>query len=416
MSFFYLLILSLLSIFTCCNPTENNYWLRGEFLHWRLKPDKLSVPIITSGSLLDELPGALGQQNTGVVLGCQQLYVPKQHGVRITAGSWVNCKNTLGLEAIYIRLTPGHYNRSISTTGERDSANLAVPIFDPTGSWGLNGIPGETIALFTGPLFGMPGFQAQFDFNLTQKLQGFEFNLLESAFCSHHIECQFITGMRWLQLRENLTFTGNTHTAKGSPIPTSFYNFQDRFNTTNNFYGAQIGLQAQYTLNSCALEAIVKCNLGAVKQQIAISGTSQTTDGNLFFLIKSAKPAHLFGGIFAQPSNSGTRTEKKYAVLLESGIRAHYYITQHIDLHIGYNKLWLSRAIRPAQLIDRRVNPTFTNLAMVSRQTVGVGSGPIPFGEPGAAPQPQGSKVPVVELISSGIWARGITLGLTITF
>ena len=55
-------------LFECSQP-----WIRGEYLGWALRKSSIPVPLITSATFSDPIPGAIGQPGTRVLLGDQKL-------------------------------------------------------------------------------------------------------------------------------------------------------------------------------------------------------------------------------------------------------------------------------------------------------------------------------------------------------
>lgn len=408
----YLFFLLCLFVFT--NLHSEEWWLEGDYLLWQTKPAPVSVPLVTSASLSDPVPGALGQPGTKILLGDKSTNGNWHNGWRLTLGKWI-CSCPLGIEGSFFMLPKKSHHKSINTSGEPGSLNVAVPIFDVTGLWGLNGVPGETVIILPGPLVG-PGFEGRFSLKISNKLQGFELNsLIPLTRCGFQMD--FIGGFRWLQLEESLLFLGKTAALPDAPIASGFYNFKDSFKTTNNFYGPQIGLKANYNINKWNLKGFAKIALGCMNQKLKIKGRSQTSNGNLFYETKNTANEILFGGIFAQPTNRGTHRWNEFATAFESGISLSYQFTNCSELVLGYNFLWCNQSLRPGKQIDRRINPTRTALAEASRTTVGVGPvTPIPFGESTAASLPIGSERPKLKHHMTDFWVQGLSINFNLKF
>src|SRR5262245_52179047 len=130
------------------------FWLESDYLLWKTKKAPLPVPLVTSASLSDPLPGALGQPGTKILLGDKAINMHWRSGFRSTLGEWIDRRHRWGIEGSYLMLPRKFHQQSIHTSGEPGSKNVAVPIYDVTGLWGLNGVPGETVFILPGPLFG----------------------------------------------------------------------------------------------------------------------------------------------------------------------------------------------------------------------------------------------------------------------
>lgn len=380
-----------------------------------MRKSPIPIPLVTSASFSDPIPGAIGQPGTRVLLGNQTIGMGWRNGFQLDAGATVNQNQSIKIEGSYFLLPKATQKRTLNTSGEPGSPNIAVPIFDVTGFWGLNGKPGETVYILPGPLFGEPGFEGHFKLKLSSLLQGAELNSYLCLGCWNNLHFEGLGGFQWLQLEENLTFSAHTKTVPNFAFPAGFYNFKDRFKTTNNFYGGQFGLRAQYKNCCWLLEVTTKIGLGVLNQCVDIHGDAETLGGNLFF-VTQGPPQKMVGGIFAQPTNIGNHSRNRFAITFDANVRAGYQITRCLEIGIGYNFLLLTEVVRPGDQLDRKINPTLTGLAEASRDTLGTGKGPIPFGQPGAAEAPRGPEEPDFHFKTKLFWAQGLTAQIKLRF
>jgi hypothetical protein len=385
-----------------------SYWVEAEYLIWTIKKNPLPLPLLTKASFEDPLPGAIGEPGTHVLLGQDHFRMGWMSGFRVGAGAAVT--ERFEIEGNYFLFPTVSKKRSFRTSGKPGSLNFAVPIFDVTGVCGLNGVPGETIFILPGPLDTDPGFFGIFDFRIASKLQGAELNGVFGK------DIHLLIGFRWLDLHESLHFQAQTHSIPGVPFPPGFFNFSDRFATSNNFLAGQLGIDGRYHVKKWKLEASLKGALGAVLEEVKIRGSSQTSGGNLFFETKETANKTLPGGIFAEPSNIGKHKRTRFAYAFEGRVGTGYQLTQNLEINLGYTFLWLSQVLRPGKQIDRKINTTRTALADASRGTVGTGPGPIAFGDSGGAPAPRGPKRPRVPFKDSSFYAQGFDTGITLKF
>lgn len=395
-------------------PCLGECWIRAEYLGWALKKSPVPHPLVTSASLSDTVPGAIGQPGTEVLVGNSTEGMRWQNGFKISAGTTICNDQAISVEGSYFLLPKATTKRKLSTTGEPGASNLAVPIYDVTGFWGLNGVPGETVFILPGPLFADPGFEGHFNLKISSLFQGVELNSCACLGCWRGFSLEGLGGLRWLQLQENLTFCIQTKTLPNVPFPPDFYNAKDRFKTANNFFGAQLGLRAHYRCCDWLVEITPKVCLGVLNQSVRIHGDGETLSGNLFYSIKG--PAKLVGGVFAQPTNIGHHNRNTFAATFETNLRAGYQITNCLEVFVGYDFIMISNVVRPGDQMNRKINPTRTGLAEVSRATVGTGSGPIPFGSPGPAEAAQGLNEPDFHFKTRLFWAQGLTTGLVLRF
>lgn len=402
--------------FFCSQNPENpkkGFGFSAEYLYWRVKDQPIDAPLVTSASFEDAIPGAIGQPHTQVLLGNEKIKMERQQGFLLSADLPFNKQS--GLETSYFFLPKTSKKKSLMTTGEPGSANFAVPIFDTTGFWGLNGIPGETVFLLPGPLDEGPGFSAQFHLKVSSRFQGAELNSSLILLNIRSFSLEGLCGFRWLQLEETLRFSAKSQTVPDFPFPAGHFNFKDSFKTLNNFYGAQIGLRGQFDENIWFGSAVVKGGVGVVNKKIDIQGKSNNLGGNLFYLVKG--PAEkLDGGVFVQKSNQGSHEHNHFSGIFETSLCGGFNLTSLIKVFVGYDFLWISNISRPGKQINRKINPTRTSLASASRRTAGPTVGPIPFGISRGAELPQGKKEPRAYSKSGHFWAKGIMAGISVMF
>ena len=193
-------------------------WVTGDSLLWWFKGSPLPVPLVTSGAPGDAIPGALGQPGTRVLIGGAPIETAVRSGGRVAAGLWVDPERTWGIEGNYLFLPPSNVVRSVATSGQPGSPTLAVPIFDTTGVFGLNGVPGETVFILPTPFGATPGFQGRLQLDLTSQMQGAETNVLWRPNDGEGLQLDGLAGFRWLQFSESLALTATTGAAAAALV------------------------------------------------------------------------------------------------------------------------------------------------------------------------------------------------------
>jgi hypothetical protein len=390
------------------------FQLDADYLAWFIKKNPVPVPLVTLASFDDALPGAIGQPHTRILLGKEEIGMGWMQGFEGRVKGWIQPK--FGLEGAYFILPKVQEEKKQQTSGQPDSPNLAVPMVDVTGVFGLNGIPGETIFILPGPLFGAPFFSGSFNVHLSSRFQGAEVNGFYAWKTEPRYVVEWIWGLRWFQLEESLKFKISTTLVPNSTDTYNSSQFNDRFKTTNDFVASQLGIKGQCNWGFWRLEGVVKGALGASLEELAIRGSSQTITGTVWFLTAGTGNETLTGGIFAEPSNKGVHHKAPFAYAFEARVNSLLEITQNWAFDIGYTFVWISKVLRPGNQIDRNINSTRTALAEASRATTGIGSGPIPFGTPASAPAPVGKAAPKALFKQSSFWAQGLNIGIRFSF
>src|SRR4051794_10347586 len=160
---------------------------------------------------------------------------------------------------------------------------------------------------------------------------------------------------------------------------------RDHFRTTNNFYGAQAGLSADFRWRRFTTEFFAKAAVGDLEQRVSI-------DGSTVF-----NGITIPGGLLAQSSNIGSYVRDQFGVVPEGGVKLQGAIGPHILLHVGYSFLYLGNVVRPGHHVDLGVNP---NLVLTSA-TFGAGGGPAR---------------PAFQFQESNYFAHLINFGLTVQY
>jgi hypothetical protein len=331
----------LLGCFTdnSCGKCGPCFWASAEYLLWWVKDAPIHTPLITVGNPAGVNPGALNDPTTGVLFAGGNQGFDGLSGMRITVGGWLERCQTFGLEGSIFFLERG--SNSLGVRSDPTGASiLAVPAFNAD-------LPGEVAV----PV--IPGGAVVISNNV--RVWGAEingvFNLLHND-CYHG---QVLLGFRYFELEENLNLTTTTDAALGFPgIPLpGVMSLTDNFQTRNQFYGGQIGAKVGGKWGCFTADVISKVALGSMQETVNISGVKTANFGTFI--------ATAPGGIFAQPSNIGKRTQSEFAVIPELQLQLGYEITQHFRVFAGYNLIYVSNVVRPGDQIDRTVS--FNQLA-----------------------------------------------------
>jgi hypothetical protein len=131
----------------------------------------------------------------------------------------------------------------------------------------------------------------------------------------------------------------------------------DRVRTRNQFFGGQVGGEAEYRLGPGFVNLGTKVGFGPVHQVTEVTG--QTTGpggsgGPGGFLAVGAIPA----------GNIGRTVTNRFSVLSDTYGSVGVYVTRRVRLGVGYEFLYLTSVARPGRqvlsTIDPRLIPTAT--------------------------------------------------------
>jgi hypothetical protein len=352
---------------------------------WRIKNGSLANPLATTGP-----PGTLGLINgidTTVLLGASDLNYHNFNSGRWTAG-FGGPGELLGLEL------SGFYL-------EKNSLNLGPISSDANGSPVINRpVINAVNGMETDFLVAAPGaFSGNIAVSSSSRLWGTEATGYGSLYRSLRFNADMLLGFRFLQLEESLDIEQNTLILAGGSAgfnggsigPGSNLTIKDHFGTRNDFYGGQIGTQAEVHIGKQLFVYLVgKVALGTNHQTIDNFGsTAQNLMGSPLVTVP--------GGLLAVASNSGRFSQDVFCVIPEAGLNIGFQITKNVCASIGYTFIYLSDVIRPGDQIDRVINP-----------------GLVPFSP--AFGSVNGPPRPAVSFNSTDFWAYGVSAGLSIRY
>jgi hypothetical protein len=346
------------------------FWLSADYLLWWTKGDHVPS-LVTTGSPNDAVPGALGQPGTQVLFGgdpSSQFH----SGARFRGGYWFTRDQTFGIDGTFFFL-----GRRTGTFGDASDGVpiLTRPFFNPNSNQEdafLVAFPGRQTGTLTAAL--------------SSHLWGADTNLRGMLFRGASYQVSLLGGFRFLDLHESLSMEETTLDLPqriSDPFTTVITG--DRFHTSNQFYGGQIGTDVMWCCGRFYVNVLTKVALGTSVEQANINGWSTWSNSN-------GQSGRIGVGELALPSNLGQYSQNQFAVVPEFGLNLGYAVTQHIRLTFGYTFLYWSRVLRVGDQVDRVINPTeFTALAG------GTMTGP---------PRPN------FTFNTSDFWAQGLNFGL----
>lgn len=365
----------------CCGP---RFWGSAEYLLWWIKPMDSPLPLATTGSEGDPVPGGIGQPNTVIIFGADNLNYNAASGLRLSAGWWLNNSSTFGIEASYFVLE----RRSVTFRASADNTGRPL-IARPIVSASDNALNTELTSLPDS------GFTGSLHIGADARFQGWELNAVLAAFRDSGFKADLVGGFRTLNLNEALTFedvlvplVDGAFTFLGNPVAvgdtaTDF----DKFHTVNKFYGFQLGSRVEWQRERLSVGMLGKLAFGTTQQQLRI-------DGNTGLLNPAAGLAVVPGGILTQVTNIGNYYHDSFSVIPEIGVNLNYQLTPAVRLSCGYSILWWNNVLRPAEQIDGVVN----RFLVPTDQRFGLGT---------AAARPT-----LLGFQESNFWAQGFNFGV----
>lgn len=354
------------------SPTRPRFWVIPEVLNWQSKGAG-TPPLVTvapSGA-----PGTLDSSDTGIAYGGDSLLQNWEMGLRLRAGISLGGGDS-SIEASFMFLGRNRDDFARSSNG---SPGLFRPFLDVT-----TGTENSQLLAFNDPQFGQV-LAGGINVAHSSDLLGGELNY-RRALAGDMMGSRFdvLIGYRYMMLRDVLSMQTNLTAGPAAGIaPGTAINGFDRFETTNQFHGAQIGFENSWQLGRWGFGLRATTAVGWTHQRIEIDGNTATSTG-----------VTGRGSLFALPSNIGTQEHSRFSIIPEVGATVGFNLSPNCRIFGGYNFLYWTNVTRAAEQVDRRVNPTLI---------------PDPAGGPLA---PAGSLEPVARRRDTGYWAHGWSLGV----
>ncbi len=360
------------------------FWFDAEYLLWWTKAGHIP-PLVTTSS--PAVGGALGPNTTVLFGGDSDGEHPVRDGGRFSAGFWLDCDHTFGIEAGYFFLgshaNGSDFSRDTGTLSQGGNVLLARPFFNTA-----TGTQDAEVTALPGAVPGLPPL-ATGNISIRQHLdlQGAEANAVCTLCCGCNGSVGLLAGGRWVELRERLDIAESVNVTPGvGTFGGDTIGVFDSFRTRNEFYGGQVGVEGEWRRGRFFLDAISTIAFGNTRETVDIRGLTRiTTPAG----VTTVSPA----GLLALRTNSGHFSRDQFAVMPEEILRAGIQVTKCVRFSIGYDFLALSNVVRPGDQIDPALNP---NLIPTS----------LTFGQPGGAARP------AFAFHDTGFWAQGVNFGL----
>jgi len=350
-------------------------YFRGEYLSWWTSGSGCPALVTTSPVSVPptqeerDRAGVLGQPGTQVLFGGENLDADVRSGVRLTLGWWLDPCRLRGIEATWFGLA------SETTHFFADENTLPV-VARPFYNVDLDREDSELVA-FPGVLDG------SVNINHSTQLDGFEILYRRAILRDCSNRCDFVVGYRYNGLNDNLRITEDLETLDGSNgvAVGTLVDQLDLFDTENDFHGAEVGLLSRSCWNAWTLDLTLKLAMGGNRSTVTIDGSTTVTS--------LGETATTPNGLLAQPTNMGVYESTNFAVLPQFGTTLSLHVTPQLRATIGYDLMYLSSVARATGQIDRMLN--LTQLP----------PGPL-----------VGESRPAFNLVTSGFWAQGLSVGL----
>jgi hypothetical protein len=379
---------------TVALPASSDYStlprLRGsaEFLLWYLERPRIATPMITS--LRDQNQdlaatfeaGGLADPNTVVVFGGGSAGPSQYPGFRAMVGLDLSDDGRVGIEVGGFWL-PRQADRTVLASDAAGRPAVALPaLFNNPASFGI----GESSGVFAGNFGGTP-IAGYAEALVASQLWGGDMNLTVGCCRGNCWQVEGLVGFRYVGMNDLLQLTASI---TGNGDGTTF----DRFATTNNFYGPQVGLRGQVRHGLFALTLGNKIAFGVTDQVMNISGAAVLPS------YATGAGYQLPGGFYTSAANIGRTQRTEFSIVNETNLTLRVEVTSRIGVTAGYSLFYWSEVQRPGDNVTRVVNPAFNPA----------------FAPVAGVPPLSGPPAPFRLNNTTDFWAHGMNFGVQIGF
>jgi hypothetical protein len=365
----------------------------AEVLFWTARGANIP-PLVTTASPTDPeaTRAALGFGTTRTLLGPGNTLEGIRPGARFTVGYNFDPCGLCAIEGSFFflsRKNDAHVFDSSSTPV------IGRPFFNlNTGTQDreLTTSPGTS----PGDVFAGTGTLA---IQQSTTLFGAELNHRRLCWCGDDWRVTGLVGFRYLDLSdslrmdENITIQRDIPGAPNAP-PIARAGDQvfvfDNFDTSNRFYGGQIGFTGERQIGRFVLGGTAKLAIGATVQTVDMDGGQRITS-------VGGSVQTFTGGLYALPTNIGHHSQTRFALVPEFGVKLGYQVTDNVRVFVGCDFLYWSSVLRPGDQIDQGLD---ANLIPNS----------------GAPFPPTTQRRPAVLFQTSSYWAYGVNAGMEIRY
>lgn len=357
-------------------PLRGRLYASGEVL--ALWTKGMDVPILATSSPattpINEM-GILGQAGTTILFGNQGLNNEGRTAGRVGLGMWLNPGCGTRIESSY--LFANEMTTSFTAISP-ETAVIARPFLNST-----TGLQDANLLAVPNQLTGSFTMLATTNFNSVDVV----YRAPLAGSCDSFVD--FTAGYRHAGLDDNLRIDDSITALVGFPTSSpviaagTTISSTDRFETSNQFDGGQIGFACEMVRQRWSYELLLNLALGNTQSSATVNGITTTR-------LASGATSTVDGGVLALPSNSGTFTTNNFSTISELGLRMNYDFAPTWRFSVVYTLNHWSQVARAGSLVNTIIDPN-----------------QIPTAGGGAS-----SALPEFQFNFTDFWAQGIGLRL----
>jgi hypothetical protein len=359
-----------------------------DYLLWWMRRGPVATPLVTTGPESDPAAGTLGRPGTRVLFGDDGIDFGSFSGVRLGLGLVLDREGFWTLEGSGFLLEEGSAGFSAASNA-RGVPLITRPFFDAFNN--------QESAF---DVSSRGRFAGRIDISAATEFWGYEINVAAHPFPNQPgPRHDLFLGFRSLGLDESLRIAPNLTPIQAGILvienravnPPNTQQTTDLFNTSNRFYGPQIGGRFNWERDRWGASLAAQVAVGVNQQDVTIRGETTVRSPSGAVIDRAS------GGVLAQATNSGDFSRDEFTLVPELGFQLHYALTTWLRARAGYNVIYMTSVVRPGGQIDRNID-----IRQVPAD---------PGFEPGAA-----VSRPRFEFRDSDFWTHGLNFGIEVRY
>ena len=283
--------------------------------------------------LTTEVTNSSGTEERTLV-GNDRIMTRMTSGVRLTTGRWMNRDQTIGLVG---RGWYGGRKEFDYTQDQSQTATLLRPFLDFTDQF----TPSADTQVIAEP----DRADGSVSINGDSEAFGVDLSFRRFLGADYGATMDLLYGYQFVRFNERLDIQTNSVSLDDDFAPIgSTFDVRDSFQTSNEFHGAQLGLQTEYRESFWSFQGLAKLAFGSLRREALRTGETTVRVDTL-----TSTEAE---GLLVQETNRGRITNQHFSWVpeIEGTLGWHRY--QGWDLTLGYHLLAVTDAIQPCGAID----------------------------------------------------------------
>ena len=325
----------------CCG---GGFWIRADYLMWWTQDDQIPTLVTSSpqGTPIGDV-GVLGLPTTDELF-TGPISGDFRNGGRLRFGWWDD-QRQCGIAGSFWGTENLRDGQGWSSAGDPAYARPFTNV-DPL----VRGQDAELVS-FENTLAG------SVHVGTSSEVFGGDLGILHNLWCCQDscgqsgYRVDLYAGYRYLKLREGVLITENLESiATGGPVAQgTTTELFDKFETRNEFHGANLGITASKQRGRWTAELSTLLGIGALNRNVRIDGETAVTVPTQPAVVRR-------GGLLTQETNMGSYEDSTFTVIPELRADLGYCLTPHSKLLIGYSFMYLGNVVRPGDTIDEQLN------------------------------------------------------------